>query len=520
MVKLLLIVLYFKIVNLQLIVPKEKDDLRQCIHSLIGNISIGYSTVLFYSDNSYDYGFYNSIEISFINIDARRNIYNFESYRMGKEVIVISVSKTEQVRKFLMKMHSVGLWSYRSTQIRRFIIILPFKEQRRLEETLFPYLWKIHMVNVVCLYYDENKIKLYTSDPEHPANECGDIAQFIYQYGCNRIEKIKFPNPWRNYKDCTLIYWNRAPRAEHFSVIFFRVFFVLETARQHLNFTIVINTATNITEQQRFLIYVSHVSVCGSTSHECSMPFVSNGLIWIVPAPNIIDALEVFKITFKQIVWILILVSFLFISIVWWYVSKCKHHRSFVASVLDIYSATLLGYINRIPPFLSLRLIFVTYLFYATHIQTAFTSHLIRLLTVPQYDHSITSLDELSQSQLPILTHGTMDFVFKHEQKDDSIYNKLKNKIVMVNESYLFGSILNKEILRNSSILISNVDLDIIIKMKECVIVTLWMETKKTLFQRNVNTAVTSPTAVVRKRPKMSSKENENPASQSTIEIS
>ncbi|KAF5285786.1 hypothetical protein FQA39_LY04247 [Lamprigera yunnana] len=45
-------------------------------------------------------------------------------------------------------------------------------------------------------------------------------------------------------------------------------------------------------------------------------------------------------------------------------------------------------------------------------------------------------------------------------------------------------------------------------------------ENLPTLFQRNFNTAVTSPCAVVRKRPKMSSKENENPASQSTIEIS
>ncbi|KAF5283115.1 hypothetical protein FQA39_LY17422 [Lamprigera yunnana] len=55
-----------------------------------------------------------------------------------------------------------------------------------------------------------------------------------------------------------------------------------------------------------------------------------------------------------------------------------------------------------------------------------------------------------------------------------------------------------------------------------CVIVTVDAnkENFPTLFQRNLNTAVKSPTAVVQKRPKMSSKENENPASQSTIEIS
>ncbi|KAF5304153.1 hypothetical protein FQA39_LY01938 [Lamprigera yunnana] len=469
MVKLLLIVLYFKIVNVQLIVPKEKDDLRQCVHSLIGNISIGYSTVLFYSDNSYDYVFYNSTEISIINIDARRNVYNLENYRMGKEVIVISISKTWELSKFLTKMYNIGLWSSASTRIRRFIIILPFKEQRQLRRMFYQNLWENNMVDVVCLYYDENNIKLYTSDPEHPDNECGDDAKFITRYGCNFIEQIQFPKLWRNYKNCKLTYWNRdiVQRLEHLSLIYFKAFFVLETARQHLNFTIVENSQTNITEKPRFLIFVGHISVCSNTSYECSLPVLNNGLIWLVPTSNIIEALEAFKLIFKQIVWILILLSFLFTSIVWWYASKCKHHTSFIASLLDIYSATLFGSINTIPPFVLLRLIFAIYVFYAIHIQTLVTSNFIRLLTVPQYDHGITSLEELSQSQLPILTHKKLAFVFQQKDKDDIMYNKLKNKVVMVEESYILDAVLNKEILRNSSILISKVDLDIIIKIKE-----------------------------------------------------
>ncbi|KAF5304120.1 hypothetical protein FQA39_LY01905 [Lamprigera yunnana] len=449
MVTLLLIMLCFKIVNLELIVPKEKDDLKQCVHNLIGNISNGYRTVLFYSDNSYDYGFYNSTEISFMNMDARKNIYNYTNYRMGKEVIVLSISRTKQFVKYIKTMYEVGLWSYKSTRIRRFIIILPFKEQWQLRDTLFPYLWELQMVDVVLLYHDEKNIKLYTSDPENPANECGVEAKFMIWYECNQVEKIKFPKFWRNHKNCDLIYWNQQQiqRIQYINEMFFKAFFVLETARQRLNFTIVESKKRNITKVH-------------------SLPFVSNGLIWIVPAPNIIHALEVFKIIFKQIVWILILVSFIFVSIVWWSVSKCKQHISFVASLLDIYSATLFGSINRIPPFLSLRLIFTAYVLYTVHIQTAFTSNLIPLLTIPQYDHSITSLKELAQSQLPILTHAKMYLVFNQKEKYDCTYENLKNKVVVVNQSYILDCITNKEILRNSSILITKLDLDIIIKMK------------------------------------------------------
>ncbi|KAF5269469.1 hypothetical protein FQA39_LY08658 [Lamprigera yunnana] len=281
MAKFLLIILYFKIVNLQLIVPKEKDDLRQCVHSLIGNISIGYSTVLFYSNNSYDYGFYNSTEISFINIDARRDIYNLKNYKTGKEVVVLSIWKTEKFLKFLKNMYKVGLWNYVPNRRRRFIIILPFTERRLLRNTLFPRLWESHMVDVVCLYHDENKIKLYTSDPEHPANDCGWEAAYMMEYECNQAKKIQFPKFWRNYKNCELNYWNRngVQRLEQLNEAYFKAYFVLETARQHLNFTLVKYIERNITERLKFLIFISHISVCSDISHECSLPFLNTGLI-------------------------------------------------------------------------------------------------------------------------------------------------------------------------------------------------------------------------------------------------
>ncbi|KAF5287879.1 hypothetical protein FQA39_LY15655 [Lamprigera yunnana] len=231
--------------------------------TLIGNISNGYSTVLFYSDNSYDYGFYNSTEISFINIDARRNIYNLENYRIGKDIIVISVSKTEQLSKLIKKMRKVGLWSYISTRIRRFIIILPFRNEWQYLRILFPYLWTLQMVDVVCLYYDEKKIKLYTSDPEHPDHECGFTAKFMNEYRCNFTEKIKFPKLWRNYENCELTYWNQVgvQGLGHLSGTYFRAYFVLEIARQHLNFTIVENTEQNITEKLRFFTFICHISI-------------------------------------------------------------------------------------------------------------------------------------------------------------------------------------------------------------------------------------------------------------------
>ncbi|KAF5296549.1 hypothetical protein FQA39_LY12467 [Lamprigera yunnana] len=282
--KLLLIMLCFKIVNLQLLVPKEKDDLKQCIHSLIGNLSDGYHTVLFYSDNSYDYGFYNSTKISYINIDARRNIYNLQNYRYGKDVIVITLSNTQQFIEF--------------------IIILSFEEECDVRKVIFPYLWDARIVKAVCLYYDENTIKLYTSDPEHPANHCGTTARFRTWLECNFIEKIKFPKLWRNYTDCELIYWYR--------------------------------------------------------------------------------------------------------------------HRA-----------------------MALRL---------------------KLLTVTQYEHSITFLEELSESQLPIVTSGKMAILFKHEEDGDTIYNKIKNKTVLNEEFYIVKALQNEEIKSKSSILITDLDLDLFVE--------------------------------------------------------
>ncbi|KAF5277072.1 hypothetical protein FQA39_LY06310 [Lamprigera yunnana] len=424
MVKFLLIVLCFKLANLQLIVPNEKDDLKQCVHSLIANISSGYDTVLFYSDNSYDHTFYNLIKIPFININAKGTIYNLENYSIGRDIVILSISKSNDVTYFFRQMMRVGLWTFRSARIRRFVIILPLQQHYWLARDLLSNLWSIHVVEVVFVYHDQNTIRLFTSDPQHPKNECGRKAKFIYEYTFNSIKKIKFPKLWRSYENCTLIYWYDHPMelSKHTNEMYFKGIFLLETAVQRLHLTLVKEKRNNNFTYYGFRIFVNHISHCNHRFYDCSIPFLSNELVWIVPAPKIIHALEVFRITFKDIVWILIISSFLFTSLTWWFISKRNDNNSFVSSSLDIYSATLFGFINRIPPFLSPRLIFITYVFYAVHIQTAFTSQLIRLLTVPQYGHSITSLEELSRSPFPIFTHEGTSVLFEHEEGRSNYY--------------------------------------------------------------------------------------------------
>ncbi|KAF5294143.1 hypothetical protein FQA39_LY13514 [Lamprigera yunnana] len=447
-----------------------KDNLKQCVHSLITNISDGYDTVLFYSNNPYNHNFYNLIKIPFININARGTISNLKNYKIGRELVILSLSKNEHFGDFVNGMHAVGMWSFKSTRTRRFVIILPLKEFYLLQRNLLLTLWSIHTVEVVFLYHNKNTIRLFTSDPQHPHNECGRKANFIYEYTCNSIKKIKFPKLWRNYKDCKLIYWYTNPIeiSQNTNEMYFKSTFLLDTAVQHLHLTLVTEKLMhNFTITcYGFRIFVNQISWCNHSSYDCSIPFLSNELVWIVPPPKIIDALEVFKITFKGIVWILITLSFLITSLVWWFIVKRKAYNSFILSFLDIYSATLFGFINRIPPFLSPRLIFIMYVLYAVHIQTAFTSQLIRLLTVPQYDHSITSLEELAQSRLPIFAHETTSNLFQHEEEGDTIYNKIKKRRTIVNEAYIDNAIVNKENSENYSILISSADLDQYIKLK------------------------------------------------------
>ncbi|KAF5288189.1 hypothetical protein FQA39_LY03957 [Lamprigera yunnana] len=249
---------------MQLIAPREKNNPRQCVHWLISNISDGYNSVLFYNDGFQDYDLSNSIQNPFIQIDGRKQIYNLDNYRNGKDVVVITLPNHYILQKYLKKMYSNFSWTISR---RKVIIILPLTEERNLHH-LFMYVWKNNIVEVVLLYYDTNTIKIFTANPQHPDHDCGKYVTSVNIYTCDKVKNIRFPKIWQNYNDCEFSYWYTQPDQykKYVNQMYFKVLFVLETLTQRLNLTISPKLQTNVTskDSKESLIHVGNAKLCKS----------------------------------------------------------------------------------------------------------------------------------------------------------------------------------------------------------------------------------------------------------------
>ncbi|KAF5274167.1 hypothetical protein FQR65_LT17070 [Abscondita terminalis] len=169
--------------------------------------------------------------------------------------------------------------------------------------------------------------------------------------------------------------------------------------------------------------------------------------VWIVPTPRKLVPGEVLKIVFKQNVWCAILLSYWVTSIMWWLLLKVMHNNSSISStLLIIYSITLFGSTEKSPTRFSLKLIFISYVIYSVHIQTAFTSNLINILTVPQFEKPITSLEELANTNLSIfITEKHYNRYFEEEGDADNLYSRIRKKLIICNATTFQKLIFDKE---------------------------------------------------------------------------
>ncbi|KAF5301965.1 hypothetical protein FQA39_LY10535 [Lamprigera yunnana] len=257
----------------------------------------------------------------------------------------------------------------------------------------------------------------------------------------------------KNFNKCNMTYWFNANRRykKYSTEVAYVTRFVLDIMDEVLNLTIVPLHSGAI--NKGLYMYVSRLETCTDMTH-CTDPFLRNAYIWTVPPPRRINPMVVFKIVYKPFVWILILLTFLSTSIIWWFISYCTRTTNFASALLNVYSLTLFGFISKIPTGLSLRVIFIAYVIYAIHIQSIFVSNLVKMLTIPQYEHGINNLEELVESDLPILIDKYDMQLFKAKMPNNSLYTKVTNKFRLV--SYYEGlvAIRNQTTLEHNSVFV------------------------------------------------------------------
>ncbi|KAF5272451.1 hypothetical protein FQR65_LT04919 [Abscondita terminalis] len=302
---------------------------------------------------------------------------------------------------------------------------------------------EMELVIIIC---KEKTLRLLTSDPQANRNICGLTFDSWNEYTCDFISQMQFPHLLRKYNNCnfTLAYVALIHYASRIKQAA-KVFEVFRIVGLHLNMTLRLIDQIDSPE-----VYYDGYVTQMANSYGCDIPcttFDYKDMVWIVPWPNLVSNLELFKLIFKGIVWILMLVTLICYSLVWFLVKLIRENNTdFMETFMSLYSLTIFGSTHRPPSLRVLRLLLIFYVVYAMHMQIAFTSSLVRILTIPQHERGIRTLSELAESELTICTAPVFNFA-KRGVDISKTYKKIQEKILvlspktfkdMVNDKYTF----------------------------------------------------------------------------------
>ncbi|KAF5281984.1 hypothetical protein FQA39_LY00508 [Lamprigera yunnana] len=389
--------------------------MKDCVQGIINVIGVDY-TVL-----------HNPV----IRMNIGKNLSNLEHYNTYKEVVVLDIRFID-----MSLFADYGLWQPYVLRKRKFLIINT-SEGFELEG-VFDYLWDHNIMDGIVLFYiyEMKSIKVFTSDPHHPKNKCGQLVNVMEEYTCDSIKTMQVPNVSRKYNNCNIT----VSKLVHFQLqkshTFYDlnkddyiVLFVLRTILDTLQLK-AIPSPKKYMEEFR----VARLKFCKFHYDVCATPYLHSDFVWIVTLPKKIHALKVFKIIFNTVVWMLILLSFFIMSVVWWLLYKCTGRISYTSALLDVYSMTLLGAVSKVSSFLPLRVLLCSYIIYAVHIQAIFSSGFLQLLLVLQYEPAIKNLQELSNSNLSIIVMGGLIDFLKNDLENDELFNKIQNKLLVYDD--------------------------------------------------------------------------------------
>ncbi|KAF5301867.1 hypothetical protein FQR65_LT08699 [Abscondita terminalis] len=404
-------------------------ELQNCVAHTIDNIFDEENSLLFLSDVGDEFAFPEIIKnpYAIANKNGLEQPDRFAKIFSNDENIILHLKQFAEVKMFNNLLTPFINWPQENI----FLLVVRILGANSIRYA-FEWLWKCNFFNVVVIGYNENyQPTLIYSDQFATSNECGRKFKNYVTGDCNSTSKHKFPNLFRKYPNCNIVYgdietWRYYEDLKETYVSFK----FLKTTAYALNMSFLYNHDKIKAEEGSYLAVFKSSNDNSFFSIKNSVVYYYEDMVWNVPPPKRISSLAVLKITFKPLLWLFVVLAFFSTSTLWWLLEKVlkEDSRSCFDVFFGVYSITLLGSIQRVPKIWALRYTFIAYVIYAIHIQTAFTSNLIQILTIAQYEPQINNLQDLADSNLSILVRDdTFNWLNTIDTKT-SVHKKIFDK--------------------------------------------------------------------------------------------
>ncbi|KAF5301863.1 hypothetical protein FQR65_LT08695 [Abscondita terminalis] len=376
--------------------------IKNCLVNTVQNIFDEEKTLLFLADRDGHYAFPDNISnpYAIAHMDVLNDANHYAAMFSNDQNIVahVELRKIENLLRILTK------WSQKST-----LLYVMYHNNIENIKTFFMWFWTSKIYNVVIIGYDIHyHPTLYYSDQFATANECGEKFQHFVIGDCNSTEKYQFPRVLKKYPHCNIV--DGRPDL----TIFYNKFNFVYTAQLLFKMAVyLLNASSNVERSSHLIVYSSDI-VRAYQSAPVTIPIYYDDIVWSVPLAKLRPLIAILKIVFKPMMWLVVALAFIFTVITWWFLAKLTklNNNRFLDVLFDVYSITMLGSVENVPNSSTLRYVFIAYVIYAIHIQTAFTSNLIQIFTIPQYEPHIQNLQDLASSNYSILIRGDLSHCF------------------------------------------------------------------------------------------------------------
>lgn len=372
--------------------------------------------------------------------------YNVSQGIVTENVVIFAKNDSDFKRTFI-KYRNSTLWNISKGPRKTYVVFL----DKGNVSSIFEYLLNIRVVFVYVFYKNETVWRYYH------LNKFCEKEYVTYDFNCNRPKFNAITS--KSLIDCPL---NFVHIAKIFTPILKKPFYLFkEKFRAKLN---IYNASES--DENAFLLGHETLSKTKLMVYDgiiCSPGRFNDALkyfdlshivlrdisIWLLLLPKPISSIKVLFLVFDWNVSLLILcfiILVIFISIVITYVGNVIEYRDKVRLIthMIMISFGMTG-LRKMPFSVSLKILFMSYIFYSFQISSFYQCNLNGLLIAPPYEQKIKSTDELVNSSIQPVTSslGTISYL---QSMTEPVYVKL-NKLLILNKN----STIVKEMFYNKS---------------------------------------------------------------------
>lgn len=398
-----------------------EENISECVTTISNTVGMEYSTFIT-SPQNFDL----RISGPFFNFQITA-YFNTISESHKSDVYIVILDNLQQCNAWFKKMYYLISWNPNG----KFIIHLRDNLNNFIK--IFELAWRYYILNILVVVISEGEIFVHTYFPYNSDNCTVNLStNFLFKCGDKYLPKSIFPQKVpNNLKGCQLrmlalklppYVINPELSKDKIKEVGIEVY-MLHIMAKKMNFTenYLKNNYTDWGNKLSNGTYVGMYSVILNNNADfmfgmstfkpeytelcSSKTYLYDQLYFFAPIAGEVPKWKNFIKIFKPSIWALIFVSLAINSLVWYGISKLNN---FCNGTEEIYFSTyflaswytLLQGSTQMPTPSSIRTLLIFWTMFSLIVYTSYQCQLISILTKPQYENQISSMEEILNSKM------------------------------------------------------------------------------------------------------------------------